>query len=67
MGRKKGEKKREEKKGRHKKPFCTCPFLILFLFCTEWIDMPFTLLNSAIESIYTANEQQRKIPGAGKV
>lgn len=34
------------------------PFLRLFSFCTERIDVPFTLLNSPIENIYIANEKQ---------
>lgn len=53
-GKKEGEKGKTEGTLLH----LSLPFLRLFSFCTQWTDVPFTLLNSAIENIYIANEQQ---------
>lgn len=56
--------KKEGKKGKTERTLLhlSLPFLRLFSFCTQWTDVPFTLLNSAIENIYIASEQQWKIP-----
>lgn len=42
------------------------PFLRLFSFCTQWIDLPFALLNSAIEILTLLTTNSEKYRGSVK-
>lgn len=56
-----GEEKIKTYRGKRKDtrvPLCIFPFLRLFSFCTQWVDVPFALLNSAIEILHTTNSQE---------
>lgn len=58
-GKEKGGKKRGKKLKREDTlSYLSLPFLRLFSFCTQWTDVPFTLLNSVTENIYIDKEQQ---------